>query len=172
LNQQPVQSCEGELQGAAVVGDELWVACSNEVIVILQSAELVETFDQFSALPIPIKGIGNCAQSICVESNQQVFMFDESSVLWRSYDGEVDWRAAAREGEKVPLLVPEVHNWERLILEAHSGRLFGKAGVLVMDLAALAILLLALSGCFVYWSHNRRRKLAANRSNTTESQDD
>jgi len=72
----------------------------------------------------------------------------------------VAWNDSLEPTETVAQIEPEIHHWERFILEAHSGRLFGRYGVLIVDLAALATILLALSGCYVYWSHNRRRRLA------------
>ena len=44
--------------------------------------------------------------------------------------------------------------WERIVLDLHSGRIAGDIGVLIMDLAALFLGYLALSGAWLYW---RRR---------------
>lgn len=51
--------------------------------------------------------------------------------------------------------VPPSLNWQRLLLDLHAGRLFGLAGQLVMDLAALVLVVLALTGT-VIWSRSRR----------------
>ncbi|MGH8670413.1 MAG: hypothetical protein ACREUA_00035, partial [Burkholderiales bacterium] len=47
---------------------------------------------------------------------------------------------------------------ERLILDLHSGRLFGRYGPLFMDLIALVLTGLGLSGVWIYWRSLRRRK--------------
>ena len=44
---------------------------------------------------------------------------------------------------------------ERLLLDLHSGRFFGSAGVLVYDVLALAIGFLAISG-LILWIRGRR----------------
>ena len=41
-------------------------------------------------------------------------------------------------------------NWERLLLDLHSGRLLGSWGVYVVDASAIILLLLALSGAWVW----------------------
>ena len=55
--------------------------------------------------------------------------------------------AQARRGAGLP--------WERVLLDLHSGRLFGALGPLIMDLAAVALLLLAASGLY-NWLRSRR----------------
>jgi uncharacterized iron-regulated membrane protein len=46
---------------------------------------------------------------------------------------------------------------ERVLLDVHSGRIFGRYGPLAMDLAALALAVLALSGIWIYLRTLRRR---------------
>jgi uncharacterized iron-regulated membrane protein len=45
---------------------------------------------------------------------------------------------------------------ERVILDLHSGRIFGRYGVYLMDAAATALLWLSLSGLWV-WSSRRHK---------------
>ena len=46
---------------------------------------------------------------------------------------------------------------ERVILDLHSGRIFGQYGIYLMDAAAIALLWLSLSGLWVW--NSRRRKM-------------
>ncbi|MGH8528301.1 MAG: PepSY domain-containing protein [Nevskiales bacterium] len=52
-------------------------------------------------------------------------------------------------------------NWERVLLDLHSGRMFGAYGELLMDAAALLFVVLALSGITLWlrftWRQRRRR---------------
>ena len=45
-------------------------------------------------------------------------------------------------------------NLEQILLDLHSGRLFGSFGVLVMDLAAILLVVLSITG-FVAWNSSR-----------------
>ena len=45
-------------------------------------------------------------------------------------------------------------NWERVLLDLHSGRLFGPWGVRLVDAMALLFAVLAVSGLIISW---RRR---------------
>ena len=46
-------------------------------------------------------------------------------------------------------------SYERVLLDLHSGRIFGRVGVLVVDAAAVALLLLALSGFYMWFKFKR-----------------
>lgn len=47
-------------------------------------------------------------------------------------------------------------SWQRLMQDLHSGRWFGGWGVWVMDIAAVILLLLAVSGLWMWWGKRRR----------------
>lgn len=49
-------------------------------------------------------------------------------------------------------------SWERVLLDLHSGRLFGRLGPWLVDLAALAVAILATTGCFMWLRASRARK--------------
>ncbi|MCB2385418.1 PepSY-associated TM helix domain-containing protein [Thalassolituus alkanivorans] len=46
-------------------------------------------------------------------------------------------------------------SWQRVLLDLHSGRWFGSWGVWVVDVAALILLFLALSGAWIWFSRKR-----------------
>ena len=50
--------------------------------------------------------------------------------------------------------MPASLNWQRLLQDLHAGRLFGLAGQLLMDLAALLLVVLAFTGVII-WSRGR-----------------
>jgi hypothetical protein len=47
-------------------------------------------------------------------------------------------------------------SWERLLLDLHSGRLFGQAGVWIVDAVGVLLITLASSGTLMWWFHRRR----------------
>lgn len=49
-------------------------------------------------------------------------------------------------------------SWERVLLDLHSGRLFGRLGPWLVDLAALAVAILATTGCLMWLRATRRRR--------------
>ncbi|MCB1676365.1 MAG: PepSY domain-containing protein, partial [Halioglobus sp.] len=49
-------------------------------------------------------------------------------------------------------------SWERLLLDLHSGRLAGRAGVWLADAIGVLLCALVLSGIAMWWLHRRRRQ--------------
>ena len=47
---------------------------------------------------------------------------------------------------------------ERIILDLHSGRIFGRYGVALMDVSAIVLILLSVSGVWIYMRSARRKK--------------
>ena len=76
---------------------------------------------------------------------------------------DIEWteRYSLDEDEYEQLLVAYRGNGlklERVILDLHSGRIFGDYGVYLMDAAAIALLWLSFSGLWV-WNSRRRKML-------------
>ena len=46
-----------------------------------------------------------------------------------------------------------------MLLDLHSGRIFGEYGVYLMDAAAVALLWLSGSGLWVWWQRRRKQKM-------------
>jgi hypothetical protein len=95
-------------------------------------------------------------------SDPLYYMADEHILDWDVIinDG-VEWveRYTLSKKEKENLLIAYRGNGlklERVILDLHSGRIFGQYGIYIMDAAAIALLWLSLSGVWV-WSSRRRK---------------
>lgn len=49
-------------------------------------------------------------------------------------------------------------NWERVLLDLHSGRIFGPLGVWIIDLFAVLLIVLSVSGYYMYRNKRPRRR--------------
>ena len=47
---------------------------------------------------------------------------------------------------------------DRIILDIHTGRFFGKFGPLVMDLVAIALLFLSATGSYMWWKRSKKNR--------------
>lgn len=151
---------DATLVGAAVGHGIVAAGGGDRFFLFTPAGDLVETLDE-TVLPGTITRIGTSRGTVAVETKDGgVYLADASLAAWKAGAGPVVWsrtgslpdaeaRAleAAIRGEGLPLY--------RLLLDIHSGRFFTAAGPLAMDLAALALVALSLTGLWV-WLKARR----------------
>ena len=158
LNGRGIGTCEGGLIGVVQQSSETWVGCRGGLIVLDPAGRLVEQLSAYQGLPTPVERLGRCSGAICIAGPDAVYQLQNFD--WRPYQGEARWAPVPVVSSVERIADASVANWERFILEAHSGRSLGSLGVLLVDLAAIASILLAASGAYVWWSHRRRQKKA------------
>lgn len=161
LDEQEIAEIQEPINGTAAQNGVIAVSTPSLVTLFSSDGELV---DQVPA-PSPLVKLGLLTNGAIVAKGK--------SAAWRLNDDltsliaiqETDgtrWIApkrpagddlkgflAAFRGNGLPL--------ERIILDLHSGRILGPAGVLLMDLAALMLITLALSGAYT-WGRRKWRQ--------------
>ena len=107
-------------------------------------------------IPRQITQIGRSADTYYIKSSEGIFSSRDGLLTWNLVDEEPLWVA--------PLTVPgEIKEsvlvafrgqglpWERVVLDLHSGRIFGNWGSYVMDAAAIILFILVLSGFYKWY---------------------
>ncbi len=156
----------GEKPIGILEGDPITViACPDRIIYITSNGELIESIS-IEQLPFPdLTALGTSPEGQPVlASTEGSFGTDSNWLEFTPYSGsyqvtaltDVELSSEAHEqllenfqGEGVTLY--------RVLLDLHAGRLFGWGGRTVMDLTAIAILLLVASG-IGGWLRKSRRK--------------
>jgi len=159
------------LRGAIVFQGMTLIAAGDVLALYTPQAELVDTLsnDHFSANgieklailrnsnPVMLSGTSyftvdeNFSQIVPLKSLADDTVFTEPQVL-----PEAISKAISQDylGEGLPL--------ERILLDLHSGRLFGKIGVYVMDSAAVLMIVLTITGLIIWirriWRKSRRQE--------------
>ncbi len=106
-----------------------------------------------------VKGV---AESIAVQE-LDAFQSVDGGTNWKPVDpATVDWSVAgelpASEREKLmPFSRPSV-TLEHVLVDAHSGAIFGRAGVYVINTVGIAAVFLAISGVWMWWRTSRKRR--------------
>jgi len=163
LDATEVAPCRGALVGATAAGPLLAAACAEELLLLTGEGVLVESLAAATGLPNPVTAIGELEGRVLVQVDGE----------WRVADLEaVEFEERAPAGAIIRQLAPgslpdplrraipgagDWLTWERLLLDLHSGRLFGRAGVLLVDAAGVLLGCLALSGVAMWFLHRRRR---------------
>ncbi len=163
FNEQPVATVNGAA-GAVSAGGLLVAASSDELLLLDPDGALVERLPWASIDPQPIRMIGQTSENnVVVRSGDRLWTADADLLHWRQYadsSSNLRWASPQPATDALQQAIGRAYrgqglNLERVLLDLHSGRIFGPAGVLVYDLLALTLGFLAISG-LVLWFRGRR----------------
>lgn len=172
---EPLSHVAVPLAGLLVYRDHVVIAAGGELSLYTTEGELVEKLGQVAGVPTGILAIGITAQELlAVKTARGIYLTDDSMLEWHLADiPEVLWSEAvpvppglkpalqaAYRGSGLPV--------ERVLLDLHSGRILGRAGIYLVDAAAILFLLLAFSGV---WLWARRRASIKIHRRKTKSRD-
>lgn len=150
--------------GALANTDMLIAAGSGELLLLGLDGALIER------LPWAVPGAGSIEAiglhentTVVVKSGQQLWLADAQLLNWqptRNESAGTVWSSPVTPPSDLHQAITRQYrgdgpSLERVLLDFHSGRIFGPVGVLVYDLLALAVGFLAISG-LVLWLRGRR----------------
>lgn len=149
--------------GAVTDGKLIIVAGSDELLLLDPGGNLVERIPWSPISKDPIDAIGIYANKlVAVRSAGQNWLADEDFLNWRPFDASNEsplWSISEPSPDDIQETITHLYrgeglNLEQVLLDLHSGRIFGTFGVLVYDLLALALGFLSISG-LVLWFRSR-----------------
>jgi len=150
--------------GAVSNGGMLIAAGSKELILLDRAGNLIERQPWEPPGAGLIDSLGQLENGdVVVKSASQLWLADAELLKWRRSEGtnvRPSWSSPGTTPEALRQAIVEQYrgrglSLERLLLDLHSGRIFGSAGVLIYDVLALAVGFLAISG-LVFWLRSRR----------------
>jgi len=179
LDQQRVaDSCR--LHGVARSGGEWVLACEEGLMLLNREGEMLEQLLPGAGLPDVPLGIQTLANgALLLKGRFRVWQVDNEWLNWQAAEQQTVWPEAKRLPEALQVKLQSVERyqaiqWERFLLDLHSGRLLGGY---VIDAVALLLMLMAFSG-WAMWLKRRRsqrrqrqmisQKLARQRAEVTE----
>jgi hypothetical protein len=147
----------------------LYVAAADSVVLLRPDGTKV---DELRMPPLPVAAIRRIGTveghpaSIAIQGGDSVYQSDDEGESWKPVAANaVNWSAPQPlpPQQRKPLerySRPSV-SAQQMLVDLHSGRLFGRFGTYVIDVVGLAALLLATSGVWMMWrTSNARRKQA------------
>lgn len=150
----------GVLRGARQLESVMVIATSSDLMLVSADARApVET----TRFPYTVNqfGIAN-RNEIVVDTANGVFVSNDYGASWReSQPTSVRWLSVVGNpttGDQAQRYGAAHVAWERWLQDLHSGRFFGPIGVWVMTVAGVALLILSVTGLFVWWSSRRNGK--------------
>jgi len=163
------------LNGAVITKNFIAIATQNEVILLTTKGEEIERLDATTGVPNNIIAIGiNHSSQLVLKTKIAIFKANQDVTEWETVnktatkDKNIIWAKPSPlpselENKLNILFRGKGLSKERVLLDIHSGRILGKAGPLLMDLAAILLLLLSFTGIWMYakrsWTLHKRNLL-------------
>ncbi|MFP5441426.1 MAG: PepSY-associated TM helix domain-containing protein [Gammaproteobacteria bacterium] len=139
-------SCPRPVTVVAAIDAPLQLAaCDDRIALLTADNEIVDQLDTARGLPGGITAIASDRDGFLLQRGAMAFRLDNDNFTVTPLaiaPADVAWRSGAAAGTDI--------HWERVLLDLHSGRLFGTAGVIIVDVAALLFVVLAISGIVMF----------------------
>jgi|TARA_B110000091_G_scaffold109981_1_gene119260 uncharacterized iron-regulated membrane protein len=155
---EPVMSA-GKFQQFIVVASE------QQLFVFTQQGELVDKLGTLSGLPSNINAMSISPTTIIINTDNGYYQSDSDLFEWQSISTIVEpkWinETQATAEQKISATSQykaQFLTWERIIVDTHSGRFFGLLGVLFMDVVAILLILLSVSGLYIWLRYAKGKR--------------
>ena len=147
--------------GAIEVGGINYVATSHALYLYQADGQLLEKMEKQSLPAYPILALGKTADRVVLQT-PAAMLSSADGATWQKTTEVLVWSSP----EKLPggirrqmadMLAPGL-SLQRILLDAHSGRIFGRYGPWFVDVGAIILLFLAMSGLWIYWRSLKQGK--------------
>ena len=144
------------LVGAVALTAAIAVVLEGQVMLLTPQGELMETLGRAEGVPSGIRAAGVDAGRLVVAAADGYYRADPDLLRWDKRETGAAWASPGDLPEDLSTALARAYRgeglpWERVILDLHSGRIFGKAGRLVFDIAAIFLFFLACTGVWMWW---------------------
>lgn len=152
------------LTGIAALGPLVLIGGEQTVYLLTADGAFVEAIDLGSQVAGPIERLGRAGDRAILQSAGGLYRSDEDVAVFESWDDvSVEHWSSATPPDAAEMEALDAA-WrgrgltvERVLLDLHSGRILSNTGPLLMDLVALLLIVLSVSGLIMSNVRNRRK---------------
>ncbi|MBL4621437.1 MAG: PepSY domain-containing protein [Immundisolibacteraceae bacterium] len=154
-----------DLAAVCVSDDVLVVTTQSEVVLSTLQGELIERLGLPPSLVAQLERVGCELAGPVAQVGGQFYRPDALYSNWNLIDqqtvdqAKIAWSEVEQLGSLERKKVYQLYHqrslsWERLLLDLHSGRLFGWPGLLLVDICGLLLILQLISGIYLFLKRN------------------
>jgi hypothetical protein len=165
LNGSVLMEGEGKIISAGRFQKFWLVATTSTLSIFDNSGSLIDQMNSGTGLPSPITDMSISESFVILNTSTGYYQTDANLFDWtivqtlvqpkwlKESKAEISDIENAKQQHQSQFLT-----LERIVLDAHSGRIFGDVGVLFMDLVAVFLILLSISGLYLWLRHWRAKR--------------
>lgn len=152
----------GAVIGVVALPDMLAVATAQSLSLYTHSGERVDILRGVALPQLPLVAVGRSGNAMVLKTASGAFI-SADGLGWQAVPPQnLNWAQArlpdAQQTEQISQQLAPSLPLERILLDLHSGRLLGTYGPYFMDIAALFLLILSLSGIWIQWRSWRQKR--------------
>lgn len=164
VGEQEIPGNYRNLTGAVAIDALLIIAVDDRILLLTPGGALIEQLTEQDGVPAGMKRVGvDRANRFVIEAQPGLFTSEDDFISWKHWHGEpgeISWAAPVATGHVLKQTLQhhyrgEVLPMERVLLDLHSGRFFGRFGPWIIDASAVLLVLLSLTGSWM-WLKRRR----------------
>lgn len=149
--------------GAVMLGDILFIATRNELYLYRINGQLVDKMSGVALPAMTISMLGIMARAVVVRTPGGDFA-SEDGVDWKKIkSSSTTWSAPQKLPDRVRQEMAQAFSpslpLQRVLLDVHSGRALGRYGPIFVDILAILLIALSVSGTWIYWRTAKQRAL-------------
>jgi len=149
----------------AVQADNIVIIASTEKLSMYTlQGKLIDQLDASLGLPTPIEAISVNNQTVWIKTNTDILSSDLQLLQWQSKSPNflLTWSKPKELTSKQKVHVQRLYrhqllDWESVIQDLHSGRIFGQWGTYFLDMVGILLIVLAFTGIHM-WARQSRVK--------------
>lgn len=141
------------------------IASQDQLYVYNNQGEMLDQLGVEAGIPEGIEALAISDNIVTVKASSEYYQSDSDFFDWQMIYPLVEptWfmeNSVSPQQEQQAILAyrSQFLTLERIILDAHSGRILGLAGVLFMDAVAILLILLSLSGVYIWIRYARAKR--------------
>ena len=145
--------------------DVFVIASQTQLYIYNKQGELLDQLGEETGTPEGIEELSINKELVTVKTASGYYQSDSDFLYWQSISPlqEPLWIASEsvslqKEQQASLAYRSQYLTLERIIVDAHSGRILGLAGVLFMDAVAILLILLSLSGIYIWVRYARAKR--------------
>ena len=156
MDNQPVVKNEDPIMGATLSNQILVIAFPNEIVLLTQEGELIEKLTTATGVPANIQKLGALNSLLLLKASNQVWESNDEGQEWRVSDSNFnEWsNEAVMPDEKTQQIesyfLGKGVTLEQFFLDLHNGNIIKGFGKWLLDIIAIFLLLISISGVWIW----------------------
>ena len=161
LDNQPVFKSEVPIIGAITFNQMLIIAIKNELVLLTEDGELIEKLTTANGVPENIQKLGAFNSLLFLKTSNQVWESNDEGQEWRVSDSSFnEWsNEVVMPDEKTQQVesyfLGKGVSLEQFFLDLHNGNIIKGFGKWILDIIAIFLLLISISGVWI-WLRKKR----------------